>query len=265
MSERISAILSEFGLTSLEARVYVMLYRLGECRAGQIAAALQLARPDVYRVLRGLSEFGLVQRVPGRPAIFAATPPRQGLKLLLARHKQKLISIERESTALVKSIESYSRLNIERSETFLLITGGANLIERSKQMIMDAKYDYAGILSKDALQRIRDDGVASALLSAKHRKVNVRLISEIDELSLLCAKFLSRHLELRRSQDVLFGMGIVDKNEMIFGPAITQSESTDRSAREMDLWTNNSRFIRGMYALFEKIWKTSPRFVAHSP
>jgi len=57
--------------------------------------------------------------------------------------------------------------------------------------------------------------------------------------------------------DLYFYIDIFDQREMLIGPSLLDEETGDRDTRQADIWTNNPRFIRGMYELFERLWKTS--------
>jgi len=136
------------------------------------------------------------------------------------------------------------------------------MIYKGSQMILNAKSDYIGIISKYGLGRVRKDGTGSALLRAKRRGVKVRLISEVDNGNAHNANFLSRHIALRKTVGLTFYLDVIDRKEMVIGPAITDEEAVERSKREADLWTNNSKFIQGMYGFFEKLWLISTPHVS---
>jgi len=51
-------------------------------------------------------------------------------------------------------------------------------------------------------------------------------------------------------------LNIVDMKEMALAPPYTNVEATGQKTREeADLWTNNRRFVNGLYAMFESLWK----------
>jgi sugar-specific transcriptional regulator TrmB len=204
---------------------------------------------------------GLVQRNPCSPSTFTATPPDRSVSLLLNRSAGKLSALEQKKAAVIKSLSSYSHnVGDDLEERFSLMTGGGNLIVKARQMIADAKADYVSIMSKYGLKRIKETGIANAILSAQRRKVKFRVISEIDDSNFKAADFLQRHVEVRYNSNMLFYLGIADRRELVIGPAVTDEEASERNSRELDLWTNNARFIEGIYALFERIWDASPKY-----
>jgi hypothetical protein len=76
----------------------------------------------------------------------------------------------------------------------------------------------------------------------------------------LSAKALSKHVDLKESHEILFYIDIFDRKEILFGPAITDEELSNYPRGEVDLYTNNPRFVSGMCALFERLWDASARF-----
>lgn len=107
MSEKQESDLIEFGLTALQSKVYLTLLRLGRARAELLARVTGIVRPEIYRILRELEAKGLVQRTPGAPSKYSATPPNKGLSLVIERYKKKLVDLERKKASLVKIFKAY--------------------------------------------------------------------------------------------------------------------------------------------------------------
>lgn len=218
-------------------------------------------RPEAHRVLRELAAKGLVQRTAGSPTTYSAMSPDRGLSRIVEQHKERLRELQDKKTALVRSLSVYPESYIDfPSGGFGVIMGADNVVARARRMITGARKEYVAIMSKYALRRAEKDSVTEAILSARRRNVNVRIISEIDESNSTVANTLSKHVVLRQTNDVLVYLDIFDGREMLFGPAITDVETTDSSRRDVDFWTDNARFVAGMRALFEHVWKTSTRY-----
>jgi sugar-specific transcriptional regulator TrmB len=264
MLEQDLASLVEFGLTPLQARVYVALLRLGTVRASQISTDIGIVRPEVYRVLRELSVKGLTQKNLGPPATYSAIAPASALSTLTMRLRDKLESLSKKRRELAKSLSSVIPEANSSMERFGLISGVENTMAKNIQMLREAKKDYAAVLTKNGLSRSMDNGLAASILSAKRRKIRVRMISEIDSTNVRMGEYLARHVELRTSQDLLLYMDIVDCSQMIFGPAFPGRDE-ELSERESDLWTNSQKFVGGMYALFERLWEVSRRYTTGVP
>ncbi len=76
-------ILSDFGLTLNQAKVYVTIAKLGIASISQVSKASKVRREDVYRMLPRLQELGLIEKILDRPAKIRATPAEDGLSILI--------------------------------------------------------------------------------------------------------------------------------------------------------------------------------------
>jgi sugar-specific transcriptional regulator TrmB len=262
MSELNLIDLVDFGLTFLQAKVFVALLQMGTSRASQVSANVGIMRPETYRVLNELSVMGLVQKNLEYPTTFSAVEPKTALTVMFQAKKEKLMALDKKRIALIKSLSTMRPTPVELTQPLRIVSGGGNLIRKVNQMIREAKTDYAGIISKTGLARLKDDGGALALVLAKKRGLRVRVIIELDASNIKVANYLARHLEVRQSHGLLYYVDIVDKKELSFGPAFP-SEGPDAHAlasRQLDVWTSNPPFVRGMYAMFERLWEFSPKY-----
>ena len=88
--------LGQLGLTALQAKIYLAIVFSQKAAVGKIASMSKVARPDVYRVLPSLEENGLVKKIISSPAVYEATPLKQGCDLLLQRKKEEYTRIQTE-------------------------------------------------------------------------------------------------------------------------------------------------------------------------
>jgi sugar-specific transcriptional regulator TrmB len=263
VSEQTVSALLDFGFTFLQARVYLALLSLGAGRASHVASTAGIVRPEAYRILRELATKGLVQTNLGSPATYTATAPNEALSILLEQAKNKVTILDKKKVPLIKSLSSiHAGTNDTNDQRLSVITGGGNLVVKLNQMMTDAKEECVGIVSRYGLRRFAEDKTAGAMISSKKRGVRVRLITEIDQSNVKLARRLARHFEVRKSHDILFYMVVVDGSEMVFGPAfpVSDREAKNLDERKLDLWTNNPRFVRGMYTMFERLWEVSPTY-----
>ena len=257
MSDDVIRSLVDFGLTAMQSRVYAALLQLGTCRASQVGLAVRIVRPEAYRILRELSVKALVERNATTPSTYTATSPALALRALVERFDQHVSALETRKSALLQSLEDLrknSPVENESSDRFSII-GGSSLVLRQREMITKAEHDYAGIFSKYGLTTSFQSGFVSELLAAKRRGIKVRLIVEVDDSNVKQARYLTNHFEIRQNQNILFYMAIIDGRQMVLGPAITNHKLSNFNIREANLWTNSTRFVNGMYAIFENLWK----------
>jgi len=268
MTDKDLTALAEFGLTSLQSRVYMALLRLGASRPSRISSEIGIARPEAYRVLRELYAIGIVTRNIGSPIVYRARSPDEALSLLIDRSSNALKRLEKKKGTLANSLKSQNLSNdsLANPRFSQIGGGGASVIMKETELLNRAEDSFDWIISREALQRIRDHRMpdarsGDAVLSASRRGVKIRMITEVDRSNIRAADFLSRYIQLRRTNGLALYMDIADGKEIIFGPAINKSEAISHSSREADLWTNDRRFIAGMHALFETLWNTSPEYV----
>lgn len=265
MSEKDLAGLIEFGLTALQANAYVILLKVNAARASQVSSMLNVHRPEAYRLLRELSDKGLVQKNLGYPWTYSAVPPERALSVLMRRYKDRLIALDQERANLVSSLSQLIPIaDLRNQEVSVKETVADGLIMELKEMLSRARRDYVGIHSKYGLQGWLDHNLARSIVRAKRRNLRIRLIAESDATNLRLINFLSRHIEVKLSKELLFYLDIVDRKEMLFGPVypLTLEEARRVGQKDLDLSTSNTIFVRGMYGMFERLWETSTE---HSP
>ena len=97
------AVLVSLGLTGRQARVYLALLKAGDARAQVVAGLAVVHRQEVYRLLEGLAQLGLVQQNVSVPTSYGATPLAEGIKLLL-EHKASELTVMSEKAAWLTRI-----------------------------------------------------------------------------------------------------------------------------------------------------------------
>jgi len=119
---RLAEILNkQLSLTPYESRAYVSLMIQGPMSPSELAQKTSIPRPRAYDVLRSLMEKGLLIEQSGRPSIYAAVEPAQGLKNLL-------IEIE---------METLRRLEEKRKNAQTLTKLLSHLYEKSKNLKLE--------------------------------------------------------------------------------------------------------------------------------
>jgi sugar-specific transcriptional regulator TrmB len=81
--ERVLKILEGFGLSRIDAEVYVYLAKKGPKKGRELANALQIAKQQLYPSLKNLKNKGIVTVSRERPALFSALAFEKVLELLI--------------------------------------------------------------------------------------------------------------------------------------------------------------------------------------
>lgn len=92
------------GLTGRQARVYLALLKVGGARAQVVAGLALVHRQEVYRLLEGLRQLGLVQQNVSVPASFVATPIDEGIRLLLEQKASELSLMSQKAKRLTEKL-----------------------------------------------------------------------------------------------------------------------------------------------------------------
>ena len=106
-------VLTDLGLTSTQARVYLALCKFGMLDTKQIAKCALISRQDVYRILQSLEKLGLVEKTISRPVRYKAVPADKGLPPLLKRKKKETVKLEIDFQVLLKNFKKNSRAKLK--------------------------------------------------------------------------------------------------------------------------------------------------------
>jgi len=252
--------LKDAGLSTLQAKVYVALLRLGTTQVGELCSVSEVARPEVYRILHELIEKDLVIRNLASPTTYNAVEPERVVSVLIGKVKQTLENMEGERQHLVSALQSLSHQPDHSFHQLSLVGGSEDVNRMEAQFLDETNKEYAAIASKYGLEFL-DKPRMQAIISAKKRKVRLRILTEVIPSNVKTANYLSKFVEVRQSQGLMFYMNIYDGARVLFGPAFVPSDYQARSGRkELDIWTRNPRFVEGMRAMFESLWRVSRKF-----
>ncbi|MDH5448858.1 MAG: hypothetical protein OEX01_07660, partial [Candidatus Bathyarchaeota archaeon] len=112
--EENAEILSDFGLSGNQAKVYLATAQLGLASVSQVSKCSKVRREDVYRILPKLEKLGLVERLLGKPTKMRALPAEEAFHVLIEREQE--IANERMSTLMAKKdafLKNYKPFGME--------------------------------------------------------------------------------------------------------------------------------------------------------
>ncbi|NIM44167.1 MAG: hypothetical protein GTO54_00770, partial [Nitrososphaeria archaeon] len=116
--EEYAEILSDFGLTRNEAKVYVATAKLGLASVSRVSKASGVRREDVYRMLPKLQKLGLIEKILGKPVKVRATPVEDGLSFLIKQQEElasmRLSQLLAKKSEFLKNFEAYQVKPMER-------------------------------------------------------------------------------------------------------------------------------------------------------
>ncbi len=109
LNEEVTQILTDLGLSPLQAKVYYALVRVEDPTANAASKLAKVARQEVYRITEELEETGLVSRTVSAPTRFQPLPLKEALSVLLNKKTQ-------ENAVLKKRVEEVNLEVLKRKE-----------------------------------------------------------------------------------------------------------------------------------------------------
>jgi sugar-specific transcriptional regulator TrmB len=139
--------LQNYGLTRLEAKVYVVLFTLGEAEASELARNLGMHFSQFYNVINSLEKKGFVEAHPGRPKRYRATDPKHIFRSRIV----ELEGLEKSLTERLSALKSQQE--VTRKPSVWIISGVRNVLYNMERLARDAKHDVEAVLHQGFLTR----------------------------------------------------------------------------------------------------------------
>ena len=254
-------VLYEYGLTPLQARIFVDLLACGPSHARELSSRLNLNRVDVYRVLSTLKKRGLVEITLQNPSMYSAIHPKDALNMLMSEEEERLLQLRIKSREVLTwlGIIMTQQLDVKGSVSsspknpFFKIVFGRALFECWRKMLRVADREVLSVWSDNGLKLIADRGFFEPFVDCVERGISVRMIASIDERNIDAARRFGKIVNLKHSDFVTssFRYVIVDNKQAI----ISATSSPAVSSRILSaVWTNNKAFVDGIKNDFEIYW-----------
>ncbi len=112
--------LTEYGLTFVQAKIYIILTRFGGAKPGRAADELGVHRSEVYRVSRELVKKGVAEEHKGRPIRFTPAPPKEALNTLLNEQEERIRHLKENVPTLVEWLNSQAQTRYEELSVLLI-------------------------------------------------------------------------------------------------------------------------------------------------
>jgi sugar-specific transcriptional regulator TrmB len=243
--------LMAFGLTSLQAKTYLALAKLGKADVKTIAKASKVARQDIYRIMPTLQKIGLGEKIISTPTMYKATPIREGLSILLQNREKEYGELQKKTISLINSFqEKNAKVVLQEDRVQFTITSEITLFRRKFEKCIQntqTKIDFIidPEVSKtmafhhfESLKRAMEKGVKIRLITEITReKESTRDIDSLKRKPLFTCKYLPTSVPIT--------MGLFDGNEVNI-----------RISNDLvpSFWTNNSVLTGLASNYFEELW-----------
>lgn len=155
--------LIEFGLTGQEASIYLTLAKEGDLNGYEVAKTTGISRSNTYSGLNSLVEKGAAYMIEGPAVRYTAVPPEEFCNNKIRRMENLKQIILRNMPDKREDVEGY-----------ITVRGTVHILDKMRNLIMEAKERVYLSASNDILQLILED-----IRSAVKRNVKMVIITNI--------------------------------------------------------------------------------------
>ena len=255
-------VLSEFGLTPYEAKVYISVYKQGVTTASSIAKHAKIRREEVYRTLPKLEKAGLLERVLGRPTKVRALPIEDALSILVARKEeeanQEIRKLVAKKIELLKAFqqEPLEAKPLEEKSHFTLVSEKDTIEKRVMLLINKSTKSIEFVDTFENTFRFVLS-FAEELSSARKRDVGIRIITEYPDNANLIPEAWKKHVpvdsfDIRYSEELPGHYILFDEYQAIITTSAAGSLPDSRC-----LWTDDPSLVGNVKTDFNKLLRES--------
>lgn len=245
--------LALFGLTHLQAKIYVSIYILGEVPVRAIVDFGQMHKVEVYRVLEELEDLGVVDRIIAHPVRYRARQPEEVVKNLLIPNVERLARLGEVKSEVLDWFHSLkcAEHDKKQSDDCFELLKGKFVLRRVTEMLARAATEVLFISCP--LEDVLKSDVLKSFNRAVAKGIRIRVVLRVEKQDADVVRQMrrSRNVSIRHSDGVYSWIVIVDGREIVFGSA--PSALPD----EKFLYTRNRRFIHHYIQLFKILYQNS--------
>ena len=264
--ETVLSTLVNFGLSQIEARIYIFLAKKGAQKGRDICKALKITKQQLYPSLRNLQNKGIVSSTIEHPARFSALPFEKVLDLFIRAKVEETQSLQQSKDEILSKWQTF---DIAETDTpkFMVIEGRNYIFSRIQQMIQETKNQITTITTVPSLVQADQYGLFDAGFSHPLKsKIKFRFLTElssqnIEAVKKLLSEIASAKLNFEgRNPDLglrLFPrMVIRDEDEALFFIR-PRTDTSIIEPNDVCLWTNCKTLVKAFTAIFEELWRFS--------
>ncbi len=261
-------LLSEFGLTETQARIFITVSRLGSPTVTEVSKISGIRREEIYRSLPGLERSGLIQRIMGHPLRLRVPDMRTAINLLVeqeqSRSKARISELADRATNLLSIIESEDSPEIESTGR----NGEFSLVEEKEAVhsliaaIITRAQDSIDILQSRSNVLWLLSGVGEQLRDAVERGVKLRILTEPPQGRDRLPKIIERRFS--RGSTVEFKYMVELKTLFLIADDAEACLVTSNSVRLPKahlFWTTNENLLSLLREDFQSRWHAAAHWM----
>ena len=173
--------LCKLGLTTLQAKIYLLLYETGRTKIQALARIANVDRANTYQILRQLQEKGVVETTVGKPILYQAVPLQEATAALLAQKKREFEKVVETSKELLQETAEHEQKLLDLSMPQISFVSFGESSARKK---IDLAWTNVQILAELYLEKplfaesLERPWVGNMWKEAMNRGVKVRVITQ---------------------------------------------------------------------------------------
>jgi len=243
----VTELLEKLGLTEYEAKTLSSLFRLKESEAPEVSRIAQVPKTRVYDVLDRLVKKGLVIEIYGRPKKYRVIDASDVFEGLLNKRKQEITALESEANTLKPMITEFQTIHREVGEKVMKVKDRQDYIKILSQEIANASEE---VIAFTELKK-ENEVLKNALKDAATRKVNIKLISHIEETNKAIARELIKHgIDLKIHKHGLNAF-VIDGKKVILGLNDFNKENPEY---HFAIWDSHEGISEALKTYFSHCW-----------
>jgi len=213
--------LVRLGLTTYEARAYVMLVRRDSYTAAQIARTAGLPRQRIYDVLASLVEKGLASARPGTVVKYAALGPDLAVERLVASRRDELSALERDASDVIGRLTpefQAGRAHSDPLEYIEVLRDRGAINERFTELQAAVKKEIL-VFTKPPYATPPQENVEGIEVARTHVARSIYEYAVLDDAAIAkgIKTFIDAGEEARFVDDVPLKLVIIDEAVVMFG------------------------------------------------
>jgi len=263
--ERQVSAMQRLGLTEYESRAYLALIKMGLSKASELSFFAQIPRSKTYGTLKELARKGLLRAIPGKPELYSAVSPSEGLMPVINTLQHTLkdsedIVLELD---LVHEASRYVKHDLPKEcVEFWETTSRQDLFTRLNQVFTEATGSIHYATSSQGLIRAYK-AHADILEKASSKGVKVMILAPMSPDNMLVAEHFADIVSMKRL-DRTFNMNFVsvDSKRLVVIDSRPDDFSVDKGS-DVAVWTTNRLLINLHEQFFEQLWPSLPMLEIH--
>jgi sugar-specific transcriptional regulator TrmB len=265
VEERQVSAIQRLGLTEYESRAYLALIKMGPSKASELSFFAQIPRSKTYGALKELARKGLLRAIPGKPELYSAVSPSEGLMPIINTLHHRLkdsedIVVELD---LVHEASRYVKQDLPKEcVEFWETTNRQALVTRLNQAFLEARESIHYATSSQGLIRAYK-AHSDTLEEASSKGVKVMILAPMSADNMLVAEQFADIVSMKRL-DRSFNMNFVsvDSKRLVVVDSRPDDFSVDKGA-DLAVWTTNRLLIDLHEQFFERLLPSLPMLEIH--